>query len=152
MTVPGEVRSTAKPGCCPFHSRHISTETVMKLLWLYLSFWFRLTFKPALLFIGYFIKVRKWQVNMYTFMRWKLVFATGFSDFQLGMKQQVTSFKWGKTNYILKNLYWRVIKSHPNPSKSSSQTVQHGPQRGQSLLQSEMLTVPLWVLFCLFQN
>lgn len=152
MTVPGEVRCTAKSGCCPFHSRHISTETVMKLQWLYLSFWFRLTFKPVFLFIGYFIKARKWQVSTYTFMRWKLVFATGFSDSQLRMSQQVTSFKWGKTNYILKNLHWWVIKSHPNLSKSSSQTVQRGPQRGQSLPQSEMLTVPLWVLFCLFQS
>lgn len=152
MTVPGEVRCTAKPGCWPPHSRHISAETMMKLLWLYLLFWFRLTSKPVFLFIGYFIKARKWQVNMYTFMRWKLVFATGFSGSVLGMKQQVTSFKWGKTNYILKNFHWQVIKSHPNPSKSSSQTVQHRPQRGQSLLQSEMLTVPVWIFFSLFQN
>lgn len=152
MTVPGEVRCTAKSGCCPFHSRHISTGSVMKLLWLYLSFWFRLTFKPVFLFIGNFIKARNWQVNTYTFMRWKPVFATGFSNSQFRMKQQATSFKWGKTNYILKNLHWRVMKSHLNPSKSSSETIQHGPQKGQSFLQSEMLTVPLWVLFCLFQN
>lgn len=150
MTMPGEVRCTAKSGCCSFHSGH--NKTVMKLLWLYLSFWFRLTRKPAFLFIGYFIKVRKWQVNTYTLMRWKLVFATGFSDSQLRMKQQATWFKWGKTNYIFKKLHWRVIKSHPNPSKSSSQTIQHGPQRLQSLLRCEMLTVPLSVLFCLFQN
>lgn len=151
MTAPGEVRRTAKPGCRPLLSRQISTETVMKLMCLHLLFWFRLTFKPAFLFIGNFIKARKWQVNMYTFMRWKLVFATGFSDSQLEMKQQVTSFKWGKINYILKNLRWEVIKSHPNPSKSSAETVQHGPQGGQSLLQSEIPTVPGY-LFCLFQD
>lgn len=146
MTVPGEVRCNVKPGCCPFHSRHISAETVVKL-WLYLSFWFRLTLKPAFLFIGYFIKARKWQVNTYTFMRWKLGFATGFSDSQLRMKQQVTSFKWGKTNYILKNLYRRVTKSHPNPSKSSPQTAQNEPQSGQAFFKVKCWQCPCGYFF-----
>lgn len=47
--VPGEVRRTAKLGCWPFRSSRISTEAVMKFLWLYLFLCFRLTFKPLFL-------------------------------------------------------------------------------------------------------
>lgn len=60
--MPGEA---AKLGCWPFFCSRTSAQTVMKFLWLYILFWFRLTFNA--LFLLYWLFQRKEITSKYLY-------------------------------------------------------------------------------------